>query len=156
MRLGRFIERAQLVGSLLSAHCAAVKDSAEEESDWAGLLRGCHAFEAYCHVHGAQIRAEEVLGFLVRNPELPYSLRFAVDRLRGSLEVIDPPVLGRSATEPYNIARRLDAVLSRYTVDLAAGGQGGNEFAEFVALCRKFHEALERTYVYYPPKPDLG
>ena len=150
MRLGRFIERAQLIASLLGAHDVAVKGSAGEEEDWAGLLHSCHAFETYCHLHGAQLTGEEVVGFLVYDSELPYSLRFAVDRLRGSLEVIDPPVRGRSSVEPYDIVRRLDAILSRHTVDLAAGGRGRDELAEFVALCRQFHEALEQTYVYYP------
>lgn len=153
MRLGRFVERAQLIGSLLGAHCAAVRDAAVEEGDWAGLLRGCQAFEAYCHLHGARVRGREVMDFLIYDPELPHSLRFAVDRLRSSLEIIDPPTPGRSPAEPHDIAGRLDAALSRSTVDLAADGRAGNELAEFVASCQKFHEALERTYVYYSAGP---
>lgn len=148
MRVGRFIERAQLIAALIGAHA---KDSAEEENDWTGLLQGCHAFETYCHMHGAQIRGAEVVSLLVSDPEFPYSLRFAVDRLRGSLEVIDPPVRGRSPAEPHNIAGRLDDLLSRQTaIDLTAGGRGEKELAEFIDLGWKFHEALERTYVYYP------
>ena len=64
MRLGRFIERVQLVGSLLEAHCAATKDPSEGKGDWVGLLWACDAFEAYCQLHGAQIREEKVLDFL--------------------------------------------------------------------------------------------
>ena len=151
MRVGRFIERAQLVASLIGTHHVAAEDSTEGEDDWTGLLQGCHAFETYCHMHGAQLRGGEVISFLVSDPELPYSLRFAVDRLCGSLEVIDPPVRGRSPTEPHDIAGRLDAILSRHTpIDLTASGRGGKDIADFMDLCRKFHEALERTYVYYP------
>ena len=62
MRIGRFIERAQLVSSLLEAHCANVKDTAEEDGDWAGLLRVCNAFEAYCQLHGAQGRERKGAG----------------------------------------------------------------------------------------------
>ncbi len=154
MRLGRFLERAQLIGSLLGAHCAALEDSTGEEADWAGLLGGCHAFEAYCQVHGAQVRGEEVMNFLVYDPELPSSLRFAVDQLRGSLEIIDPRLRGRPAAEPHLIAERLDAALSRSATNLAVDGRDEERFEQFVALCRLFHEALERTYVYYPAEPS--
>ena len=150
MRIGRFIERAQLVGSLLEAHCANVKDTAEEESDWAGLLRACNAFEAYCQLHGAQVGRDKVLGFLVYDVELSYSLRFAVNRLRTSLETVDPPVRGRLPGEPYEIVGRLDSALSHHMVNLTDGGGGWYDLADLVILCRNFHEALERTYVYYP------
>ena len=150
MRIGRFIERAQLVSSLLEAHCANVKDTTEEDGDWAGLLRACHAFEAYCQFHGAQVGREKVLGFVVYDAELSYSLRFAVNRIRTSLEVIDPPVRGRQPAEPYEIVGRLDSALSHHMVNLVAGGGGWYDLADLVILCRNFHEALERTYVYYP------
>ena len=66
-------------------------------------------FEAYCQLHGAQIGRDKVLGFLVYDAELSYSLRFAVNRLRTSLETIDPPVRGRLPGEPYEIVGRLDS-----------------------------------------------
>ncbi len=150
MRLGRFIERAQLIGSLLAAHSANVKDMAEEESDWAGLLRNCNAFEAYCHLHGAQVGREQALGFLVYDVELPYALRFAVTQVRSSLEAVDPPVRGRLPAEPYEIVGRLDSALSHQMVNLTDDGGGWYDLADLVILCRNFHEALEQTYVSYP------
>ena len=150
MRIGRFIERAQLVGSLLGTHWANVRDATEEEGDWAGLLRGCNAFEAYCQEYGAQVRKEKVIDFLVYDAELSYSLRFAVNQIRSSLEVIDPPVRGRLPVEPYEIAGRLGSALSHQMVNLVAGGGGWYNLADLVASCRKFHAALERTYLYYP------
>ena len=156
MRIGRFIERAQLVSSLLEAHCANVKDTAEEDGDWAGLLRVCNAFEAYCQLHGAQVGREKVLGFLVYDAELSYSLRFAVNQIRASLEVIDPPVRGRLPAEPYEIVGRLDSALSHHMVNLVGGGGGWYDLADLVILCRNFHEALERTYVYYPTEAQAA
>ncbi len=150
MRIGRFVERAQLIGSFLGAHCANVTDATGEEGDWADLLRGCNAFEAYCQVYGAQVKREKAIDFLVYDAELSYSLCFAVKQIRRSLEVIDPPVRGRSPVEPYEIAGRLDSVLSHHMVNLVAGGEGWYDLADLVVLCRQFHEALERTYVYYP------
>ena len=93
MRLGRYVERVQLVGSLLEAHCGAVEGPVEEKGDWVGLLWACDAFEAYCQLHGAQIREEKVLDFLVYDAGLPHALCFAVNGIRGSLEAIDPPAM---------------------------------------------------------------
>ena len=148
MRIGRFIERAQLVSSLLEAHCTNVKDMAEEDGDWAGLLRVCNAFEAYCQLHGAQVGREKALGFLVYDAELSSSLRFAVNQIRSSLEAIDPPVRGRPPVEPYEIVGRLDSAFSQHRVNLTVGGGGWYDLADLVILCRNFHEALERTYIY--------
>ncbi len=150
MRIGRFIERAQLVGSLLEAHCANIRSVAEEDGDWAGLLRSCNAFEAYSQLRGAQTGREKVLDFLVYDAELSYSLRFAVNRIRTSLEVIDPPVRGRLPVKPYDIVGRLDSVLSHHMVNLTAGGGGWYDLADLAILCREFHDAFEQTYIYYP------
>ena len=150
MRLGRFIERVQLVGSLLEAHCAAAQDSAREKGDWVGLLWACDAFEAYCQLHGAQIREAKVLDFLVSDAGLPHALCFAVNGIRSSLEAIDPPAAGRISATPHEIADRLAAVLSRQTTSLAVGEEGREALHDLVTLCRECHQTLERTYMSCP------
>jgi hypothetical protein len=150
MRLGRFIERVQLVGSLLEAHCAATKGPSEGKGDWVGLLWACDAFEAYCQLHGAQIREEKVLDFLVYDAGLPHALCFAVNGIRGSLEAIDPPAAGRISAAPHEMAGRLASILSRQTTSLAVGEKGRNTLNDLVTLCRVCHETLERTYMSCP------
>lgn len=150
MRLGRLIERVQLVGSLLEAHCAAVESPVEEKGDWVGLLWACDAFEAYCQLHGAQIREEKVLNFLVHEAGLPHALCFAVNGIQHSLEAIDPSSAGRISNAPHEIADRLASLLSHQTMGLAAGEEGRDAFSRLVALCRECHETLERTYMSCP------
>ena len=147
MRLGRFIERVQLVGSLLEAHCDAAQDPAEEKGDWIGLLWACDAFEAYCQLHGAQIRQEKVLDFLVYDDGLPHALCFAVNGIRSSLEAIDPPAAGRISAAPHEAAGRLASILSRQGVSLAVGEEGREALSDLVTLCRECHDTLERTYM---------
>lgn len=151
MRLGRFVERIQLIGSLLEAHCAAVKGPVEEKGDWVGLLWACDAFEAYCQLHGAQIREERVLNFLMYDTELPHAMRFAVNGIRHSLEVIDPPSPERISTLPHAMADRLASLLSRQTMSLATGEEGRDALSHLVALCRECHDTLQRTYMSCPP-----
>ena len=146
MRLGRFIERVQLVASLLEAHCDAAKDL-DDKGDWVGLLWACDAFEAYCQLHGAQIREEKVLDFLVYDDRLPHALCFAVNGIRSSLEAIDPPVAGRISAAPHEAAGRLAALLSGQGVGLAVGEDGREVLSDLVTLCRECHDTLERTYM---------
>ena len=150
MRLGRFIERLQLVGSLLEAHCAAVRDPVDEKNDWVGLLWACDAFEASCQLHGAQIQEEKVLTFLVYDADLPHALCFAVNEIRHSLEMMDPPSAGQISTTPHETAARLAALLSRQATCLAAGEEGRDALSRLVVLCRECHATLERTYMSCP------
>ena len=147
MRLGRFIERVQLVGSLLQAHCAAVASPEEDSGDWVGLLLACDAFEAYCQLHGARIQEEKVLDFLVYDSGLPHALCFAVNGIWSSLEAIDPPDAGRIAAAPHDMAGRLASILSRREVSLGVDEDGKNALRDLVALCRQCHETLEQAYM---------
>ena len=147
MRLGRFIERVQLVGSLLEAQCAVASGPAEDKGDWIGLLWACDAFEAYCQLHGAQIKEEKVLDFLVYDSGLPHALRFAVNGIWSSLEAIDPPVAGRISAAPRETASRLASILSRREVSLGVGEDGRDALRDLVNLCRECHETLERAYM---------
>jgi uncharacterized alpha-E superfamily protein len=147
MRLGRFIERVQLVGSLLQAHCAVASDPAEDKGDWIGLLWACDAFEAYSQLHGAQIGEENVLEFLVYDSDLPHALCFAVNGIWSSLEAIDPPVAGRISAAPHETAGRLASILSRREVHLGVGENGRDALRDLVTLGRECHETLERAYM---------
>ena len=150
MRLGRFIERVQLVGSLLEAHCAAAKNPSEGKDDWVGLLWACDAFEAYCQLHGAQVREEKVLDFLVYDAGLPHALCFAVNGIWGSLEAIDSPAAGRISAMPHEMASRLVSILSRQEMSLAVDEKGRDVLSDLVTLCQECHETLERTYMSCP------
>lgn len=147
MRLGRLVERIQLVGSLLEAHCAVASDSAEDRGDWIGLLWACDAFEAYCKLHGAQIREEKVLDFLVYDSVLPHALCFAVNGIWGSLEAIDPPSAGQISALPHETAGRLASIVSRRDVRLGVGQGGRDALRDLVTQCRRFHESLDRAYM---------
>ena len=147
MRLGRFIERVQLVGSLLQAHCAVASDPAEDKGDWVGLLWACDAFEAYCQLHGAKITEENVLEFLVYDSGVPHALCFAVNGIWSSLEAIDPPAAERISAAPHETAGRLASILSRRDVSLGVGEDGRGALREVVTLCREFHETLDRAYM---------
>ena len=88
---GRFVERLQHQVSLLDAWDRVGRSPEDAPAlSWAGLLRICGAYEFYCRTHSMVIRRDPTLAFLVRNPELPRSLCFAVHRIEQLLSGIDP------------------------------------------------------------------
>ena len=146
MQLGRYVERAQLVVSMLVAHC---NDAAGREhgGEWPVLLRACNAFEAYGRECGGGFEDSAVLGLLVHDGHLPYSLRFCLERLRGNLDVIGPAPSGDPVTGPAEILTRLDE-------QFREGGQPGghrqpvasSDLQLLGGLFRTFHDGLEESY----------
>lgn len=151
MQLGKYVERAQLVGSLLAAHCGEGSAYAHGDAEWPVLLRSCNAFEAYGHEYGGAFEEGNVLQLLVHEPELPFSLRFCLERLHSGLSVIDPAPPGESRPPPFAILHRLDDLFDRYAESPADNEPPDSRSLGPIRLqFREFHDALERSYVYYP------
>ena len=151
MQLGKYVERAQLVGSLLAAHCGTTAAADPDDANWPMLLRACNAFEAYGHEYGGAFDEGNVLQLLVHHCELPFSLRFCLQRLQAGLNVIDPAATGESRAAPLSVLEALDGLLDGHA-QAPAGCQppdsGG--LGPIRRQFREFHDALERSYVYYP------
>ncbi len=149
MQIGRYLERAQLVGSMLAAHCIDAK-AREDGGEWPVVLRACNAFEAYGRGFGGVVKTDNVVALLVHDPRLPYSLRFCLDRLRASEDVVGSPAASRSRDGTA-------AVLERLQGRLDGLGEGASRdwpmtWRELTAIrqhFRDFHRALDRRYVSY-------
>ncbi len=88
-QLGRFIERVQLVASLLSAQISVDKGSRIfDESSWLSVLKVCEARVAYFRVYSLAYESTRVLDLIVRDPVLPNSIRFSLDKISESLSVV--------------------------------------------------------------------
>ena len=89
MRLGRFIERAQLTVALLQAQLSAeLAPGTAPEADWTSLLRACRAFNAYQIRYSVEVRPDQVLELLVTDPRLPGSLYRSLDTLASELSAL--------------------------------------------------------------------
>ncbi|MCZ0943582.1 MAG: alpha-E domain-containing protein, partial [Gammaproteobacteria bacterium] len=149
MQLGKYVERAQLVAVTLLAHCRSPFPSGNDgdEERWTNALRVCNALEAYGRTHGGDVRAPDVLTLLVSDPAQPHSLGFAAERLRESLEALDPPLSGRPRAAPFTALDRISGLLCE-CVDAPMPVQQ-ERLAEILESFRDFHGLLEREYVYY-------
>jgi uncharacterized alpha-E superfamily protein len=161
LQLGRYVERTNALASLTGTHFRRMAQPPEqtvegsEYLDWVGLLRGCGAFEAYCKVHTADIRPLRVAEFLLLSPDLPHSVRFAVDRVNAALHVIGD-LTERRAKLPTRIAGRLRAQLSFSQIEEIME-QGAYAYLENVRReCAEIHAAVHKIYFDYPVETELA
>ena len=166
MRLGRFIERAQLRAALLLAQLAAGRTQGEtSDADWTSLLRSCQAFDAYKRSYSVEIQPDQVLDLLVTDPLLPGSLYRALDALAAELAAIGARTNARTgaAVESFvsfvppganastgaaaeRLAGRLCALI-RY--DWPDRSDREALLAQVGEHCRKLHELVTAAYIAY-------
>ena len=147
MRLGQFIERAQLLVALLLAQLAAGRDQGETaDTDWTSLLRSCQAFDAYKRSYSVEIQPDRVIDLLVTDPLLPSSLCCALDALAAELAAIGESPDSQAGAAAERLAARLCTLVRYEWPDRedreALLAQVGEE-------CRKLHSLVTTAYIDY-------
>ena len=84
--LGKYMERSCALPVLLDAYFSRAGET--DDLDWVGLLASCAAFESYCKVYTADLKPDSMAEFLLLNPEFPYSVRYAVERMGAAIAAI--------------------------------------------------------------------
>ncbi len=150
IQLGRFIERAIAISSLLDAHFALLENGTFDYLRWVGWLKSCTAFEAYCKVCTATIDPRCILDFLVLNAEFPHSLRFAVDMVQVSLLAIAQATAARQAGPVERLSGRLRAMLDYIHIDEIMSSSVHTYLTNVNRQCVEIHSAIQEIYVSYP------
>jgi uncharacterized alpha-E superfamily protein len=162
IQLGRFIERALGVATLLDRHLSAFPLAGTDEPlamddyfEWLGLLKCCTAFEAYCKVYNADLRPNQMVEFLLFNEEFPHSVRFCIEQVQIGLQSI-ADVTGVSKNSRVNrLAGKLRSALSFDQVDELVA-RGTHAYLEDIQRqCSQVHDALYETFVTYPVEAAL-
>lgn len=155
IQLGRFLERAHNTAALVDVHFRDFESAPEttldarEYLEWAGLLRCCCAFEAYCKTFRADLTRRNVAEFLLLNPEFPHSIRFAADQMELSLHAIHQLAGSPPARRVDKLAGRLKATLS-FTPLEELMSDFGSALQDMGEQCRRIHSAVYQMYVGYP------
>ncbi len=161
IQLGRFIERALSIATLLNAHLNAFPvSSAPSETDdyfeWLGLLKCFTAFEAYCKVYNADLRPYRITEFLMFNAEFPHAMRFCIEQLQTSLVAIADSVSVSKNSRVYRLAGRLRSNMSFDTVDEMLARDPQVYLTDINNQCAQIHSALYETYITYAVEGALG
>jgi uncharacterized alpha-E superfamily protein len=150
LELGRYIERAQLIGRVLDPHFAGTHDGAPPKYfDWLVLLKFCTAFEPYCKAHTAAIQPEKIAEFLLFDAEFPHSVRFSVDRVCDALARVAPgaPPSRRAGVE--RLAGRLKAAVDFGQIEELMSGRIAPFTADITRQCEQIHESVYASYIAY-------
>lgn len=155
IQIGRYLERAQSVSTLLDIHfryfyrATERQPDASEHLEWIGLLRSCMAFEAYCKTYTAELTPDRIAEFLLLNSEFPHSVRFAVDRLQNSLNALPEATASSKGSRVARLAGRLKASLSFTQIDEIMS-QGIHTYLESIhRQCGQIHASAYQGYIDY-------
>lgn len=152
IRVGRYIERALSLTTLLDVHFAQIpvgEGSEDSHIEWLGLLKCATAFEAYCKVYTADLTPERIAEFLILNEEFPHSIRFSVEQLRIALNAIAEVSPSRKSDRLSRLSGRLMAALSFSQIEEIMSG-GMHQYLESIRRqCAQIHTALHQVYITY-------
>jgi uncharacterized alpha-E superfamily protein len=112
LELGKYIERAQLLGRLLDVYFRP-GGVAPKYFDWLVLLKFCTAFEPYTKLYTASIKPQKIAEFLLFDSEFPHSICFSTDRMT---EACRGGAFGRAAESQrgFRADRRFDVGRHRH------------------------------------------
>lgn len=147
IQLGKFIERASALSILLDVHFAV---ESMEDLDWVSLLSSVSAFEAYCKVYTADLRPDRIAEFLLLNPEFPYTVRHAAERIDCSLAAIAESISVRRAAKVERIIGQMRSSLAYGQVDDIISGSMHHFLTRIQEQCRELHAAVHELYISYP------
>jgi len=153
IQLGKYMERACALSVLLDAHFSSSKEA--DDLDWVGLLASCTAFEAYCKVYTADLKPERVAEFLLLNPDFPFSIRYAADRMHLALNSITKRSHGQGAARIERIIGGLHASLAYAQIGDIMTENIHRYLNGVIEQCRNLHAALHQVYIDYPIEAAL-
>jgi uncharacterized alpha-E superfamily protein len=162
IQLGRYIERASATATLLDVNLRALLDShgqsagGQDYISWVALLKSCTAFEAYCQTYTADLRPERIAEFLLLNPELPRSVRFAAERIETSLQAVARMTGSRRTGRAERLAGRLRATLDYSQVDEIMADNIHVYLENIQRQCSQIHLAVHQQYIAYSVEAALA
>src|SRR5256885_2039839 len=117
VRLGKFVERATNVTSVVTRKSADLADSAEDSLEWSAVLKSCFAFESYQSRYSGGVTPERVIECLILDPTLPRSAIFSAQVALDSVTRID----GQGhRSKPRRLLSRLHGMFLETTAQIVA------------------------------------
>ena len=149
MRIGRFIERAQLLSAFLLAQLAEREQGGTSDTGWTSLLHSCQAFDTYKRSYSVEVQADRVLDLLVTDPLLPGSLCRSLDALSAELAASGPGPGARAGAAAERLSGRLCALIRYDWPDCENREDREALLAQVGEHCRKLHELVNAEYIEY-------
>jgi len=94
IQLGKFLERADKTLRILDRQYRLLQEHAERSDsplanvEWAAILRGCRAYEAYQRLYVGRVEPDRVVEFLLLHPSFPRSVYFSLESTARALAAV--------------------------------------------------------------------
>jgi uncharacterized alpha-E superfamily protein len=117
LQLGRYLERVDQICRIIAAESRTLHDPEAGPIPplrlvhWTSLLQSCSAYEAYFRTFHERIDPQNVVRYLVLDPDFPRAVRFCVTRCRDSLHEISGGDIDGYGSEAERRLGRLDGEL---------------------------------------------
>ncbi|HEX4749242.1 MAG TPA: alpha-E domain-containing protein [Bryobacteraceae bacterium] len=148
IRLGRFLERACGLSTLLDAYFSTAAGT--DDLDWVALLTSCSAFEAYCKVYTADLKPEAVAEFLLLNPDFPFTVRHSTEQMHNTLHALANIASARKTSTIERMVGKLQSSLAYTQIDEIMPRDLHPFFTDVIGQCHRLHAAIHELYFEYP------
>lgn len=151
LRIGQFIERADMTTRMIDVGTGNFWDSAAElepfaDIQWRSVLRALYALQSYNTSVAEPITQGPVIDFLMNDPRLPRSVAYGINSLRNNLRAL--PRHERPLRAVNRIRRELAATNVR--------GMSNRAISEYLDQCQvrlsQVHEEIDKTYFDFRPR----
>ena len=148
MKLGEAMARSLQTLLVLRARLPGLRSAAGEDlplfyARWRALLRAVASLENYRRVRGSLVDPDDVVRFLLFDPDSPRSVRCGLVRMKAYLDALPKP---SSITPPARIAGKLLAKIE-YDDEAIMEKPDLTPFCdEMLAEIHGLHDAIERQY----------
>ena len=148
IQVGRLVERAQRLVSLLLAHLDGVEAAGEDSDEgWTSLLRAHHASDAYNRRYSVEVQPDQVLDLLVTDPLLPGSLSRSLNTLAVELSAIGAGPDQTSSDAAWRLVGRMGATVN---YEWPEREDRADLLRRIGDSCRDLHHLVTAAYFTYP------
>jgi uncharacterized alpha-E superfamily protein len=94
IKLGRYLERADMTTRIIDIHAAVLVPRHQGPEDpaigrlWMGVLNSLHAYQMYRRHVAVHVRSGDVVNYLLKDPHFPRSVRRCLDEVENCLAVL--------------------------------------------------------------------
>ena len=147
VRLGKFVERAANVTSVVTRKSAELADTPDDPLEWTAVLKSCFAFESFQARYAGGVTADRVVECLMLDHSLPRSARFSSSTALDSVALIEGST---RRSKPLRLLQKLNGLYRQANTQSIL--ERPLEFdAECRAVLRQLEVALRETY-FHPSK----
>lgn len=151
LRIGQFIERADMTTRMIDVGTGTFWESAAElepfaDIQWRSVLRALYALQSYNTTMAGPITQGPVIDFLMNDRRLPRSVAYGVDSVRNNLRAL--PRHDKPLRAVNRIRRELAATDVRH--------MSSHDISEYLDRCQvrlnQLHNEIHKTYFDFRPR----